>query len=423
MISFTRPNSSTGIPVTILFLMILLCANPLLAEPLDIAFLQRLALKNNPKIKAMESEVRMAAHRIEESRSLEDIKLTFAVNSLPLDTFSFRDEDMTSKEIGLSQMIPLWGKLAIRERIAELDRLKRFEALRKERISMSHQLRQSVYEMRGALASKALLTQIQSQLGLLINSETALSKTGMGTLSGVINANIESIMVDEKQLDLDQKVEALRARITYFTGADVKEPPSISATLLKEIPAETVKAGIKENPELKMASYDTLMSREEMRLREKEFYPDMEAGISYMQRDNTSSVKRADMVSAMVSFNIPVWVKGKKAGVEEMKSKKESNEQTFKDKMNDLEQQAKILMADMEKSRKIHGLYSGRVIPQAELEFESALASYRTSGGLVTVIEKLKALLAFQNELVISETSYLVSCSELSALIGIEVVE
>lgn len=425
MISLTWPNNHLNTRWVCIGILFFFChAVNLLAEPMNLVDLQKLALKNNPRIKAMEGEVRMAQARILQSQSFEDLKLKFAINSLPLDTLSFRDEDMTSKEIGISQMVPLWGKRAINERIAEIGHLKSFEALRKERIEILNRLRIGVYEMAAARQSKEILSQTQSQLRLLINSETALSKTGMGTLSGVIGANIESIMIDEKQVSLDQKIEALRSQIIYLAGTEVEIKTNFPEPSFKEISAEMVTAALlKENPEIKMVSYGILESREEMRLREKAFYPDMEAGISYMQRDDTSSAKRADMVSAMLSFNIPMWVKGKKAGVEEMKSKNESREEALKETMNQLKQQTKTLMADMEKWRKIHALYTERVVPQADLEFQSALAGYRTSGGLVTVIERLKSLLAFQNERVNAETAYLISRSELSSLIGTEVLQ
>ena len=423
MISSINRNSSPGLFAKILFVLFFFHVPPIAAGPLDLASLQVMALRNNPKIKALEGEARMAEHRIEQSRSLEDLKLTFGVNSLPLDTFSFNDEAMTSKEIGVSQMIPLWGKRSIRVRIAELERLIRLEALRQERIRVLHMLRQSVYEMRGAILSKEILKEIQIQIGLLIDSETALTKTGMGTLSGVINANIESIMVDEKECDLDQRIESLRARIAYLAGIEIKAPPSLPSLMKKEVSEEAVKESVKESPEMKIASYGTLMSREKMRLREKEFLPDMEAGVAYMQRNDTASSKRADMVSAMVSFNMPVWVKAKREGVAEALYQTEAMEQWSVETLNDLDQKGVTLRAEMEKWWKIYELYRRRSIPQAELEFRSTLAAYRVGGPLAPVIEKLKRLLSFQNECVNAETAYRTSVSGLSALMGIEVLQ
>ena len=74
--------------------------------------LQRTALSANPRIKAMEAEAQMMKKRIPQSTALEDPKLKLGINNLSVTSPSFTKEDMTSKEIGISQMIPL-GKLPV----------------------------------------------------------------------------------------------------------------------------------------------------------------------------------------------------------------------------------------------------------------------------------------------------------------------
>lgn len=59
----------------------------------------------------MGAEAFMKKSRITSSASLEDPKLKLGINYVPTDSYSFSEEDMTSKEIGISQMIPLGGKL------------------------------------------------------------------------------------------------------------------------------------------------------------------------------------------------------------------------------------------------------------------------------------------------------------------------
>jgi len=78
---------------------------------------------------------------------------------------------MTSKEIGLSQMFPLGGKLKMKESIAIKEYKKALERLRKERIEMLHKLRVYVYELSYIKASMAILKEIKGYIKLLMESE------------------------------------------------------------------------------------------------------------------------------------------------------------------------------------------------------------------------------------------------------------
>ncbi|MEK7875873.1 MAG: TolC family protein, partial [Pseudomonadota bacterium] len=75
------------------------------------------ALQNNPEIQAARKEREAAQHRVAPAGALDDPMLEAGIVSLPLESLSFRREDMTMKMLGLSQKLPYPGKRGLRQDI------------------------------------------------------------------------------------------------------------------------------------------------------------------------------------------------------------------------------------------------------------------------------------------------------------------
>lgn len=408
-------------------LLILILSAPLFSQETDpVIAIQNTALSENPKLKAMTKETEMMKNRITWSSSLEDPRLKLGVNNLPVGSYSFTKEDMTSKEIGISQMIPL-AKLGSKRTIAEKEYEKSVLKLKKEKADMLHELRMSIYELLFIRSSVTIIQEIKKQIKFLIDSEVASSKAGKGTLANVIKANIEYNMADEEVINLRQKELELIQKINYLAGkkndfkADFPAPPEFKNITDDEIKNEILKS----NPELKILKLDREISMEELRLKKMEYLPDIEIGVSYMQRQDGRNIKRDDMVSGMVSMNIPLWFWKKNVPmVEEMKSKSSASDEFYTDRSNSLMSRAEILLSQMSRWRSLYRLYSDRLIPQTELALETNLARYRTgSSEFMPVVDNIRMLLKYKKEVNMVLKEYNTAWSELNAMKGVEVLQ
>ncbi len=401
------------------------------AEEFTLLDLQNLVIKENPRLKSMELETEMMRKRIPVSSALEDPKLKIGANSVPVDSWSFKDEDMTSKEIGISQMFPLGGKLGIKESIAIKEYEKSKERLRKETVEMLHMFRMNVYELYYIKASLKILEEIKSYIKLLIDSETAVTKSGMGSLTNVVKANIEYTMINEEIISLKQKETEAKKKLSYLTGLtemeiDIKMN-DLSTTQFAEMKSEEIREKIfQNNPDLKLLAIEKEISEKEVTLRQKEYYPDLEIGISYMQRDNSpSGMKRPDMISAMAVLNIPIWYKKKNIPmIEEMQKKYSMVDSLINDKKNELVSRVDTILSQLRKWEELNKLYKEELIPQNELALETILARYKTSGvEFMPVIDTIRMLLRYKKELVMIQKEYLTGVSELNSLMGIDVIK
>jgi outer membrane protein, heavy metal efflux system len=388
--------------------------------------LQQYALSNNPRLLSMQREVDMAERKIPQSTSLEDPKLKLAVNNLPTSSFSFTQEDMTTKEIGLSQMIPI-GKFSSRKDAATREYERARERLRLEKTDILHMIRMYSYELVNIRYSITIFDEMKKQLKLVIDSEVAANKSGTGSLSNVIKANIEYNMIDEDLINQRQKEKETVQKIRYLAG--FKQETDLGFDLapdFKELSlSEIKKAILAANPELKISKLDTEISRDQLAQKKDEYIPDMEVGLSYMQRQNGNGQKRDDMVSGMVTFNIPVWSLGKNSAmIDEMQSKTEMSDALYSDKLNDLNSRAEILVSQSVKWRDLYRLYSEKLIPQTELALETILARYKSNTTeFMPVIDTVRMLLRYRKEQSMALTSYYIAYSEIGKLTGKEVLQ
>jgi len=408
-------------------LLVILFVSPLFSEGNEQLFMiQNSALVNSPRLKAMERESVMMKSRIEWSSSLDDPRLKFGINNLPTGSYSFTKEDMTTKEIGITQMVP-FGKLGTRRAIAEKEYEKSLLKFKKEKVETLHELRMNIYELVYTRSSIAILKEIKKQIKLLIDREVAASKAGAGTLSNVLKSNIEYNMAEEELINLLQKERELSLKINYLSGTpisiDLKELPVPEFANI--IPDDAKSEILISNPELKILKIDMEISREEIHLKQMEYIPDIEFGFSYMQRQDSKDMKRDDMVSGMVSMNIPVWFwKKNMPMVEEMKTKNTAIDSQYKDRSNDLSAKADIIIGQLARWKDLYTLYKDKLIPQTELTLETNLARYRTGAvEFMPVIDNIRMLLRYRKELNMALKEYYSVYSELHALKGVEVIK
>ena len=88
------------------------------ASVLDLGELISEALQANPDIAATQKNRDALWERSPQAKAWDDPRLSFGVRNLPTDDGDFNKIDMTTKEVSLSQVIPLPGITSLREKVA-----------------------------------------------------------------------------------------------------------------------------------------------------------------------------------------------------------------------------------------------------------------------------------------------------------------
>ncbi|MCK5457446.1 MAG: TolC family protein, partial [Melioribacteraceae bacterium] len=81
------------------------------------------AIQVSPKIKMLRSKMDVAGSKIEQGTNLPDPMLTLGLVNMPINSFSFTQEPMTGKIIGLTQAFPFPGGLGTASDVKAMDTL------------------------------------------------------------------------------------------------------------------------------------------------------------------------------------------------------------------------------------------------------------------------------------------------------------
>ena len=431
----------------VIFVSLLLLPSLLLGESPAVVALQRIALAENPRLRALESEVQMMKRSIPRSDAIDDPKLKLGFSNVPVRSPSLTREEMTAAEIGISQMIPL-GKLPYRRRIAVMEYEKAAARLSAERVETLHLLRVSLYEIAYVDSSRLIMEEIRKHIRLVAEREIAAAKAGTGAVGNVIKAEIEQAMVDGELITLAQRRRELEERIHYLAGRRTElDGVKFAARGFHDSPMEGARDAVAaSNPGLRLARLDMDITGSELLAAKAEYAPDIDLGISYMHRRDSrrrnfaepmitsmgamtvfgsEKMRRDDMVSAMVTVSVPFWFWKKNIpAVDEMRKKNEAAKNRYRDMVNELHARAETLAGELDSRRALHDLYRGRLIPRVELALETILARYRTGAvEFMPVIDTVRLLLRYRRELIAAEMEYHAAYSELNALMGVEVLQ
>ncbi len=81
------------------------------AQPQELDLLIEEAISVSPRLNMLRAKKDASFNRIEQNSNLPDPMLTLGLMNLPVNSFSFTQEPMTGKIVGLSQMFPFPGKV------------------------------------------------------------------------------------------------------------------------------------------------------------------------------------------------------------------------------------------------------------------------------------------------------------------------
>ena len=420
-------------PKTILFACLILFPGFLYAQsespPLRLAPLIEEALLNNPEILAARQKWEAYKEKVPQAYALEDPMLSFGIISLPTN-FSFRDEDMTMKEIAISQKFPFPGKRPLMKEMAE----KEAEAVYTEIQGKIQQIIRDVKTAYYDLSHVYRTTEVAERNKKILENFAKIAETrysvGEGIQQDVLKAHVEvSKMVDELIM-LGQRKRALEAKLTALLNRPSESPMGPPEELvfrkfpltmeeLREMATEmnpTLK-GMKKMIEAKQRAYD---------LAKKEYYPDFNFKFAYGQRDNgPEGMKRRDMLTGMMEVNIPIFYRSKQdRKVAEAKADIMAAEAQYRAMKNEI----LFMIADMgsmiQRVERQLELYKTGIIPQASIQISSSMSAYGVNkADFMTLLDSQMTLYKYELEYHQALTEYERNVANLGVAVGKEFLE
>jgi outer membrane protein TolC len=379
----------------------------------NIEGLLRYAREHNPSLAAARFDVEAATQRAEPSAALADPIL--------------RIEPMDVTRGGgtrylLMQSVPWSGKRGLQREVSEAKIAQADGQMAATWTDLANRIKQA-YAMYHYTAASERLTQ--QTLDLLDNMEQIVQTryaNGLATQQDVIQVQVEKTMLRGELIALQNEhhhshaqLNALLARPTSAPLAEAEQLRSMpSPASLDE--AALLEQLLARNPQLRIAEADIQTAERSRELSYAKRYPDLTFGIAPTQSGNT--IKQWDL---MLELNIPLQQSSRRSQegeTEAMLSASTARKQALLDQM-----QAELseALSALESARRTETLITTRLLPQAELTYQSALAGYETgkvSFGML--IEAQKQILKAKQQHLQAQTDMQLRLADIEKSLGEE---
>lgn len=355
------------------------------AEPLgaSLSGLLDYAREHNPELAAMRHEGDAARHRVQPAGALPDpvlrTELMDVTNQGTNKPASLWPSQVGNTRYLLMQSVPWFGKRDLQRGVAEAQAQQADGQVASTWAELSGRIKAS-YAMYYYLSGSERLTR--ETLSLLDNLERVAQTryaNGLGTQQDVLRSQVEQTMVRAELLEIEaelhheqSRLNALMSRPAMAELAEPAQPRSLPS------PAQLDYALLEQklrarSPQLMVADAQLRSAEKGRELAYARRYPDFTLGIAPNQQGN--SVKSWDV---MVEFNIPLQQgsrRSQESEAEAMLAASESRKQMLLDRtLSELSENVYAL----ETARRTESLAATRLLPQSELNYQSALAGYET---------------------------------------------
>lgn len=386
------------------------------------------AIEVSPKIKMLEMKKLAASNRIEQNSNLPDPMLTLGFANLPVNSFSFTQEPMTGKIVGLSQAFPFPGKLGEQADVNEKD----VDIVEQEILDAKNEIRKNVIKNYNELSFFRESIQIAESSKDLLNNiaEVVRTKYSVSTASqqNLLKIELEITNISEKIEDLKSKeqsqVSILNAFLLRTTDSQIITEQFSEINYEKFTVDALVDSAVKYRPFLegiKEAKQKEVLKKS---LVEYDYYPNFNLALQYSFRDKIERTNTPldDFFSVMVGISLPLNYGGKvSARVEETESMQKLYDEQYNMSVQILQSSFGSSVAKLSSLKERIKLISEGSLLQANENLKTTLTSYQVGQvDFLNVIDAQNSLLKIENDLYRLKTDYLNEIAELEFLTGTE---
>ncbi len=385
------------------------------------------ALNNNPDLQASYNSWQAVKAKVPQAGSLPDPILGFSLMNLPVNSFDFNQESMTGKQVSLTQLFPLPGKLGLKERIAK----KTAYIVEMQHHELRNQLVKNIKSIYYELYYNERAIETSEKNKALLNQFTQIAETryraGMGLQQDVLKSQVELAKIDDKIIRLNQNRETLLAQLKILLNRNSEKLIQGNFVIeemdtLRNFELSKIKLLADQNRPLLQAWKGMVQkSQQEVSLAKKSYLPDFSLGVAYTQRDVlTSGIGGIDFFSGSISINLPLyfWKKQSK-NVEESKYNEISATHKYEFIQRQIEGELESKLSVLNRNRRLIDLYKSGIIPQASQTVKSALAAYQVNKvDFLTLVNNQKSLFNYELDYYRILSDYYKNIAELEALVG-----
>jgi len=345
------------------------------------------ALRDNPGLAEIRARADAMSQVPSQVGTLPDPRVSYNLMNIPIGSFDFTQEAMTQTQLGISQMIPFPGKLALREQAAEYEAAAAADNVDEALLLLSRDVRTIWWRLFNLDQALSIVVRNQELLRQFVEIAQTKYRVGQGLQQDVLLAQLEL----SKLLDMELRLKGARGSDEARLNALLDESPDQTVRLPKQVATdlpnlevEQVLAESSEQSRPILASQENRIQAADTRveLAKKDYYPDFNIGATYGYRGghNQNGSTRDDFASIMFSMNVPIFIERRQSKALAQR-KSEWIEQNYRlhDLRNRIRADISSAVADYQRSKDQFELFGTGIIPQAQQTVSSMLAGYQVN--------------------------------------------
>ena len=384
------------------------------------------AVKVSPKIKMLKAKLKVAQDKIPQVSNLPDPMLTLGLANMPGNSFSFTQEPMTGKIVGLSQTIPFPGKLNSMGKVSG----KQVEIVKQEINDEINDVTKKVTENYEDLRfiRKAISIMKESKNLLKEIAKVVRTKYSVSTASqqNLIKADLEITNVNDKIEDLkgkeSSKIAMLNALLLQNSESTIATG-SFPKIIYQKLTVAKLDSIAEANRPFLMG---VKLAEQKAQLMEQtakyDYYPNFNLKLQYSQRDEIAKTHTplTDFFTVMVGISLPLNYGGKVTSkVEEAAAMQDMYNQQYNAAMQMLNSNFGTSLSKLKTLKERIKLIEDGLLPQANQTLNSSLANYQVGKiDFLNVIDAQNKLYQIETNLYKLKTNYLKEITKLEFLIG-----
>jgi len=397
------------------------------SKPLVLQELVQEALQNNPQLQSANLQADAAETQIRQAKAWEAPQAGVEFFQTPIQSFPNPVKDGMETDYFIQQMVPFPGKISAMSKSAKFNAAMNRQGAMALQKKIIRELKSAYYE----------LYLVQRKIGINAENQDLLRKfteiarqqyeVGMGGQADILRAQTELSNLINEGINLQQERKSAEAMINALLSRPIDQPlgyvPDSGADFLPLAFEQLSPLALENRPELQAMRSNIDMSRAELALAKREYYPDLMVRLMYKDMAMTSN----DFWAAMAGVNIPLafWSGGKYRGkVQEQKINLRKADENYRAMENMALFEVQDALVRVQTHRNLVQLYQYTVIPQAEQTLQSTIALYQTGKTeFLMLIDAYRMVLMARLDYHEAMMNYMASQAALEQAVGLSMEE
>lgn len=380
--------------IKVIFFLALLSHSSVYAEQtLTIERAVQIALARDTLINVYQSRSDAFKEQSIAEDALPDPQMKFGLMNLPTDTFKRNQEPMTQIQLGIQQMFPRGNTLEIKSQRAIGMSMVEEARLENQRRKVTREVRETWLDLYYWLNAERVVKDSRNFFKKLASVTKQQYAAGRQKQQDVIRSELELGMLDDREINIRTQLEMTRTQLEKFVGNSASKI-NINNVLPEFLLVQINKFSSDQHPLITMQQAMVNIGEKNVELAKQSYKPSWMLDLTYGQREDTpNGTKRADFISAMVKFDLPLFtddLQDKK--VSASKHRLNSALNTKEDAKRDLKRKWDSTLLKEVRFAQRAEKYTHSLVPKAKENTKAAFFSYQSGRSGFTALMRAQII-------------------------------